>query len=904
LKCEVTSADTETDANRFVRLGNVALVVGQLLSAKASLDQEYWRAKLLAFATDGNQNGVLQRKALFALEQLGDPSIVEQLPAALLEGDQSIAKAFLELCAAVNPESPVSLRHFVRATTRRQIEARDGFYALKGDLALRTFLETFNANALFRQAFLDQVSVFGDKDRILVDNITLAFDDDVARLCEEAVAVSFHDATAHDAQRSSFILGLGELLKSRDPHFVSRIIQRIRTTQPRPPLYYAEPLFAALIETPEEVDRFLTDMIAAHEQTTAFGVLVKLKFSTKHGAEELFEAGRARLAEEYRCWEKHQKTTEARASADQKRLLNDFREQLEPAPGQYNPGVFALYAGHASELERLLSPKERQRLKDLISGSVFKNVNPADYDLTVTREDRGGATTYTISSNVGLFRDALLAAQRLGMDVAPFRQIIINYIPFAWSEELQTIFGLVKNVTSTELAPVMSVYKNHKSDLCRHRPSSFIEAVERYHITDATPVLKTLVTEPALDTHVRQRALSVLESFAPDKEFLKGIVSAFQGGANGDKLLAEAAAGLLITNHADAEAIRERLRLVVEGAAPFTPPQGAHAVSGLEEEILGSKSFAKPLMEVRTPGYEQQYLSLLDHSMALWVKGKEFYEYAAYLWNIVYAYFDNLKESGSYGPLQLLEQKVAGIKDRQGANWLASRMVNLRRAYLSYLGKPQNFAEAVRLYNDEHGHSRKAIVNSQDLAQHLQEAIETDLTRWIEAEGAYEVLRTERLFKGNQQYEKLVQKTLKSQVENILFKRGFQVDVYREPQLLDEKRPDMLVRYGFAGPVVVEVKLTSNKDMRTIKPEQSASYTSMKRYLEGYGASHGIFLVIDNKPTKNLNTVIQAFAQIPNVWVRVFDCRKDSNNAKTGPRGHPKSTSQQRTSAGVSRKRQ
>lgn len=71
---------------------------------------------------------------------------------------------------------------------------------------------------------------------------------------------------------------------------------------------------------------------------------------------------------------------------------------------------------------------------------------------------------------------------------------------------------------------------------------------------------------------------------------------------------------------------------------------------------------------------------------------------------------------------------------------------------------------------------------------------DVDLRRWIEGEGAYDLLLGEKVFKTKkQEYEKLIQKTLKPQIENVLLRRGFQVEVIREPQLLDEKRTDFLV---------------------------------------------------------------------------------------------------------------
>jgi len=95
--------------------------------------------------------------------------------------------------------------------------------------------------------------------------------------------------------------------------------------------------------------------------------------------------------------------------------------------------------------------------------------------------------------------------------------------------------------------------------------------------------------------------------------------------------------------------------------------------------------------------------------------------------------------------------------------------------------------------------------------------------------------------------------------------------VVREAQLLDEKRPDFLLRYGFAGPIIIEVKLTSNADMKGNKIASSASYKSMQRYMDGFGSAHGVFLIVNNTNAKNLPTLTKIFEMIPNVTVQIFD---------------------------------
>lgn len=487
LKSEIAAANAEDGTKRSILLANVATVVGYLLRAKENLDLAYWRTQLLAMVSDPNSNEVLVRRGLFALEHFNDPSIVEALPTALLEGDGSIAGACVKLCVALNPESPVSLRYFVEGTKRGQLESRYGFYALKGRAALSSFLKAFAEDDSFRYKFLEKASIFKEHDREVVNNIDSVFDENIGPTCYAAIARSFHHWTAQFAQYSVFVAGLGEILRKRSPDFFSRIIQAVRQDSSQTSLYYLGRLFASLVCDRPSLDQFLKAMREAGEEARAFEVLLQVRYSNRPGAEDLFEAGRSVLPEQYKYWEARQKEEEVEASVKLQAQLADFRNQLEPAPGQYNLGVFAFYTQNADTLDQVLTAKDRERLEKLITGSVFSSINPAGYDITITEDHPGGGTSYTLSSNIRLFRDALMVADHLKIDLSPFRAAVINFIPFAYNEDLQVVFRLVKNITPQEFAPVLDVYSQQRSDLWRHMPESFIEAVERYHIIQAAP---------------------------------------------------------------------------------------------------------------------------------------------------------------------------------------------------------------------------------------------------------------------------------------------------------------------------------------------------------------------------------------------------------------------------------
>ncbi|HEV3481800.1 MAG TPA: hypothetical protein VGR97_05660 [Candidatus Acidoferrales bacterium] len=875
LKSGVTNSEKEVDQRRYIPLGNVAMIVGHLLDAGAPLDRGYWRNELLGFAADDNDNGVLQRYSLFALGKLRDPTVLGELPSTLMDSDELIVRALLTLCTEVAPESPVSIRYFFEATRRGEIHGRYGLYVLKSEGALKAFLQTLSTDEVFRKAFLDKSAIFKDQDRVIAEHIEAVCDQEIIELSKKALVRSFHFDSAHDAERSAFILGLGELLKRKIREFFPTIIEEVRESQIPSGFFFTRPLFAALVEL-GDVSQYLSAMISAGEQIAAFGVMQTIKFSHKPDAEGIFRAGRAMLSDQYEAWDKH-RVEDTQKVSQQHRILAEFEMYLEPAPKQFSTAVFDFYLEHIKELDPVISESDRIRLAELIMGSVLNKIDPANYDLTATNKESGPVTSYTVSTNIQLFGDALRVAERLSVNVSQFRQRVVNYIPFAYSDHLNAIFKLIPDISGSEMAPVIETYKQHKSDLWRHMPGNLIDAVERYRIVDALPILKAFVKESTFPAFVRQRALTVADSLEADEAFLREVATVFENSPDPNEVtIAGTAVDLLITGHADPSAIRKKLETIVERAAPFTPTPGGHFVSPLEDEITLGKSFAAPLMKLRTRGFEQDYVKLLDSAALLWGKGKNFYAYATYLWDIVYAYFDNLKEHGSYEPLRALEAKLSTIRDKDGSNWLLTRMAQLRRSYLAYLGKPQNIAEAIRQYNHARQHDNKKILNSEDLHFQLKDVIERELTRWIEAEGAYDLLLTGKVYRNKvQQYEKLVQKTLKSQLENILLKRGFQIEVLRESQLLDDKRTDLLVRYGFAGPIVIEVKLSSNSDMKMSEPEQSASFLSMKQYMRGFGASHGIFLIIDNEGVNNLQRIQDAFTQIPSVWVKIFDYRKD-----------------------------
>ncbi|MCK9393219.1 DNA repair protein RadA [bacterium] len=878
LKKITEEAEIQTDFHRYVPLANITYIIAYLLQNKISIDVPYWKGKIIKYAIDKDEIGVLQRHALQALGELNDTSIIDKLN-NFTSSDELISQAFLSMCISLDPDNPQTLKHVFDAISQNNFHGRYGLYEMKKKESIKLFLNKFKDDEKFRKEFLDDVSIFNDKDKILVERIKSFIDEDIAELCKQALIKSMDYNLTHNIEQSVFLCSIWELLQKREKeNFVIEMLKRIiNEEEGKTNLFYAHSFLARIVQV-RDVQPCLQVMIDAGEKISAFNLMLRIKFSKRIDALEVYEAGRLILPNEYKKWEKSQnKKTEA---PQNRNLLGEFRLLLEPEKGKFSNNVFNFYNSNVQQLEPLLSENDKKRIKELLSGTIFKFYDPENQNLKITNEIEG-SKSYTTSSIISIFGDAIETAQKIGFDITPYRQKIINFIPFAYSEKLTIIFELVKNITNNEMSGVFEVYKNHKSDLWKHLPISFIETVKQYNLVEAAPILKALILNQEIEKYARQEALSVLNLIIKDSVFLKEVFIKYKDNENNEeRKIAYIANGLLITDYTDDDSIKWRLDQLVKKAAAFIEKRGTHSVDDLEEEISYSKTFAKPLMNLKSLGYESNYLKLLEDAMEIWSRGVEFHKYSTYLWDVVYAYFDNLKEHLSYDPLEALEKAIAGMKNRDGANWLAGRMIHLRRSYLDYIGKPRNIGEAVAKYNDAREYNDKKIRNSNDLFRHIYDAADTGIRQFIDGEGAYKLIMEKKTPGQHREYEKLIQKTIKTQIENVMFKRGFQVEINRESQLLSDKRTDMLVHYGFTGPIVIEIKLTSNTDMKVSKIEKSKSFLSMKEYMEGYGASHGIFLVINNTNSKKIEKIKDSFGKIRNVSVISIDCYKTSTNKK------------------------
>lgn len=860
----------KNETKRTVHLGNVAQIIGFLLKRGIFDDEDkaFWRRKLIKFAQDKNENNVLQRNALLALGNLRDESIIREVESIWKSKRTRIQEYYLNLCRKINPNHDLSLKYFIEGTKQESIDARYGLYEVTEVRAVETLLDDFIHDPSLLNAFTDQESIFRDQDSKIIENIKAVWNRDIEEKLQKIVQKPFESCNYYIEENSIFIKNISLLLKSKNKNYLFKLISQIAASiNLTDNLFDFKHIFSILLEK-EQVGEFIKQLSQVKNgRRAALWTLQQIKFSNYPGSEEIYEKGRNYLRVEYEGAEKAWKKQSKKPSV-LSQTYKEFKLKLEPEKGKYSLDIFKFYIDNKKELNSLITKNEKDRLINLIEKSVFEKFDPGGQSLKITMQTES-SKSYRTHTWIHIFGDCIRIAYEFNLDVTKYKKKIINYIPFAYPEHLDAIFSLVKNFQPDEIKSLVAVYREKMSDLWRFMPDSFILASERYVIRESVPILREFVKQNDFSIYDRISALNASDFLKPDPGFLKKV---FKQYLNKQEKLAEKANGLLIVNHKDPDAVSWRIDELVKRAFPFKQPIGAHSVSSQENE-LHDKEFAAPLMKLKDTQYRNKFINLLNESFNI-IKNDGYRTYAQYLWEIVHSYFDNLKEGRSYQPLRDLEKFVTLHSLDENINWFKYHLKKLKRSYITFLGKPKDINECIKKYNKLKTQQYLEIATTRELYEKVKDVIDIDLRRWVEGEMSYNFIVGGKVYDTKRQdYESLIQKTIKTQIENAFLKRGFEtVNIIREPQLLNDKRTDFLIFYGFIGPILIEVKLSKSEDIAGSQKaiESKRSYKNLCQYMKGFETYFGIFLVFDNKQRSCRTEKWEAhLAKIKNVYEKI-----------------------------------
>ncbi len=587
---------------------------------------------------------------------------------------------------------------------------------------------------------------------------------------------------------------------------------------------------------------------------------------------DIYEEGRTLFPEAFLRWgtQKEEEKADYSIEIDQIRRLNEtnpngslkiveiYRESLFDKLDELDEDLIKKIKTAAKKVLDIIDLDKLKIVKT--SSSTFKIVYPTYY----------------------CFDQYVLIALKLGLEEelkTIYRNKLIDYLPIGYSsgfenkEQLEKIYSLIGDLTDVDKERMYDRLNKRDDDYAFSHITHFFNVIDKYELKQFRPLVEKFVEDGYDDEYTAIKALSLLsEDFMEIEEpFFIDIFKRFESDKIEKDSLGEIANQILIIKYNNSDAVNWRFNYLKHHVYEIDDYdfEGARGVSREEAEVM-TPSFCNCFIESKRDDYVSQFYDLLEFSLTT-NKERKFWKYCHYLQSMVMVYFKALNRKENLMTIREI------IKKHPNQNAVQQFKPLLREAELYVLDKSETLEiqTAVESYNEIRHKRYLPIRNERDLFDMVSKAL-LNLKNTIENEGLYRPLSD--MANSSHISEDLIQKTLKVTLENELLKLGIlNSDIEREVNLYDNKRTDILVKYGFIGPIMLELKLLGNPEIQY--PLKRKDYKEkLKQYIGGTHALYSYYLIfkVEDKPShdKGFVAIELEYKDIDNLYTLLFDCVK------------------------------
>lgn len=293
---------------------------------------------------------------------------------------------------------------------------------------------------------------------------------------------------------------------------------------------------------------------------------------------------------------------------------------------------------------------------------------------------------------------------------------------------------------------------------------------------------------------------------------------------------------IMIEKFQDSEAITWRINYLKNNVIRSSHNETGEfrPISQEEAEIISTKPYMfRCFMRIKeNEALAEQMLNLFDFGLKLCVNSKT-QQYAYYLLNQIYHFFVDLNKIHY---ISMLREKVEKL-NKKNISYLATNIMN--NAEMLFLkNEKTNIGKAVKRYNKCIEDSHLSIRNDGDLRRYFTQ-IYCEVPKEIQDQGIYALVRQDLL------NEDFIQRELKNTIINKCCQMGLEaVKVDREVAFQDNKRTDILIRYGMCNPIMIELKLLHNNEIQ----QNSKRHKYKEKFIQYINATNpclSVFWVFD-----------------------------------------------------------
>jgi hypothetical protein len=675
---------------------------------------------------------------------------------------------------------------------------------------------------------------------------------------------------------------LFEILMNRDNKYVFEFIDNFYIMHKEKELYFSDfedivvkdlskyfneknfdDIYKKLIEFNFE-NRDLKDLIVS-----IFFFSEKLHKKVKNKIEQIYKK---ELEEAEKNWKKSENKNQQYLKNRQIALFKQWEHKLEPEPEKFITDLFKFYINNKEALQAYEKFEDNRKRTIQLAKNVIKLNNPLDGKVKTS----GNSSTIW---GINYYKYAIKLLYKENIEFTSEEQDLIDnvfrYLPFDINSEYKSTLKLAKNYSKEALQNILDVYSGKRADnLDIYHPQNFLGIYKQTNIKEAEPILLEMFKKSEINEYVRKEIIQVL----PKEILTQDIIYQYINEKGDSDILYKKLLINLIKKFDDKDAIKKAFEIIIKKGKETVIPEYQTSLFGsaLELEYGYSNELALELTQI---DYDiEKDKALLELALDLRNKGKHVNGY--FFEEIVFRHIKYLNYKKIFEPLIEIEKFLQEKNSHKNLYSFQYKFKELKQIYLDNLSKPKHIMEAIKAYKKSKENEYITVNSSLHLFEIVKDSISIEIKKWIEVEGAYKHIGELAKKHINTNAEDFIQKTIKSQVELALVKKGLRhtdIKIKREEQTLDDKRADFTINYGFIGQILLELKLSHNPESKPTQKDGREYKEKLIKYVDATNSDYGLFIIFNTQESKmfferQIEKLTKFYEDKENIFVLGLNC--------------------------------
>ena len=556
-------------------------------------------------------------------------------------------------------------------------------------------------------------------------------------------------------------------------------------------------------------------------------------------------------------------------------LIQAYESLSSPELSKYNKFETAY---ELSKRIDFLSKQDHKPIVDVITDFF----NEIDLDKLIL--EKNGENSYSLSTALIKIPSYVKVLHHLGYRalLEKYKDILIKTLPIVCrttnfdSREIKDIYkSVIGNINKDGKSAIVKWWKARKDDFINISPDDIFACITDYGIDALSYKLEEYIEKYIEDDSLENRIAASRALEVISEDYCKWDIKKYKDLFG--RLKDESIEGIkmqcntiIIEKFQESEAINWRIKYLKDNVTKSLHNETGHTrcISREESEMISFNPYMfRCFMNIKdNDSLINQMFELFDFGLSLSVKS-DTQEYSGYLLRQIYLFFVNTNKI-TY--ISELRKRVEAFNTTNMSYLAYNIMNNAESIFLK--NERTTISKAIKLYNRCIDEFYLQIRNNGDLRRYFSK-IQYEVQKEIQDQGIYALVRQQSLS------EDYIQRELKNTIINKCCQMGLEtIQVDREVALQDNKRTDFLIRYGLCDPIMIELKLLNNQEIKN-KKERQRYKKKFVQYTNATNACLSVFWVFDvhkGGSIEDFENLKAEYRDLNNTLVLLTDCRCSS----------------------------